>query len=137
MLWHQRLGYIGENCLWILHGNGMVEGMSNFSLDFDFYENCVYGKQNRVSFPFGAKRANRILELVHIDVFGPVSVPSLGKSMYYVSFIYYFSRKTWTCFLRNKFEVFDRFKEFKALVESQKKKNIKVLRKNNGGEFCK
>eukprot|EP00253_Pinus_taeda_P025205 PITA_25205 len=25
----------------------MVEGMSNSSLDFDFCENCVYGKQNR------------------------------------------------------------------------------------------
>ena len=45
MLWHQRLGNIGENGLQILHGKGMVQGsMSNSSLDFDFYENCVYGK---------------------------------------------------------------------------------------------
>ena len=84
MLWHQRLGHIGEKGLWILHRNGMVEGMSNSSLDFNFYEHYVYGKQNRVSFPSGAKRANKILELVHSDVFGPVSVPSLGKSVYYV-----------------------------------------------------
>ena len=28
-----------------------------------------------------------ILELVHNDVFLPVLVPSLGKSVYYVSFI--------------------------------------------------
>ena len=48
----------------------MVEGMYNFSLDFDFCEHCVYGKQNRVSFLSGAKRANKILELVHSDVFG-------------------------------------------------------------------
>ena len=40
-----------------------------------------------MSFPSGAKRANEILELVHSDVFGPVSVPSLGKIVYYVSFI--------------------------------------------------
>ena len=38
MLWHQRLGYIGEKGLRILHGNGMVEGMYNFSLNFDFCE---------------------------------------------------------------------------------------------------
>eukprot|EP00253_Pinus_taeda_P018964 PITA_18964 len=44
MLWHQRLGHIGEKGLWILHGKGMVEGMSNSSLGFDFCENCVYGK---------------------------------------------------------------------------------------------
>ena len=44
VLWHQRLGHIGEKGLQILHGNGMVEGMSNSSLDFDFYKHCVYGK---------------------------------------------------------------------------------------------
>ena len=38
-------------------------------------------------FPFSAKRENKILEFVHNDVFGPMSVPSLGKSVYYVSFI--------------------------------------------------
>ena len=32
-----------------------------------------------MSFPSGAKRAKKILELVHSDVFGPVLVPSLGK----------------------------------------------------------
>ena len=86
-------------------------------------------------FPSGAKRANKILELVHSDVFGPVSVPSLGKSVYYVSFIDDFSRNTWIYFLRKKSEVFDKFKEFKALVENQTEKKIKALRKYNGGEF--
>ena len=90
-----------------------------------------------MSFPSGAKRANKILELVHSDVFGPVLVPSPGKSMYYVSFIDDFSRNTWIYFLRKKSEVFDRFKEFKALVENQTENKIKVLRTDNGGEFCK
>ena len=84
--------------------------MSNCSLDFDFCDHFVYGKQNQVSFPSGAKRANKILELVHSDVFGPVLVPSLGKSVYYVSFIDDFSRNTLIYFLRNKSEAFDRFK---------------------------
>jgi hypothetical protein len=136
MLWHQRLGHIGEKGLRLLHGKGMVEGMSNCSLDFDFCEHFLYGKQNRVRFPSGATRVEGILQLVHSDVFGPVSVPSLGKSMYYVSFIDDFSRKTWIYFLRKKYEVFDRFKEFKALVENQTEKRIKVLRTDNGGEFC-
>ena len=51
--------------------------MSNYFLDFNFCEHFVYGKQNQVSLPSGAKRANKILELVHSDVFGPVSVSSL------------------------------------------------------------
>jgi hypothetical protein len=81
-------------------------------------------------------RAEGILQLVHSDVFGPVSVPSLGKYVYYVSFIDDFSRNTWIYFLRKKYEVFDRFKEFKALVENQTEKRIKVLRTDNGREFC-
>jgi hypothetical protein len=80
----------------------MVEGMSNFSLDFDLYEHCVYGKKNRVRFPFGATRAKGIIQLVQSDKFGLVSVPSLGKSVYYVSFIDDFSRNTWIYFPRKK-----------------------------------
>jgi len=62
----------------------MVEGMSNSSLDFQFYENCVYGKKNQVCFASSGKRVKQILELVPSDVFGLVSVPSLGKFVYYV-----------------------------------------------------
>jgi transposase InsO family protein len=79
-------------------------------------------------------REEVILQLVHSDVFGPVSVPSLGKSMYYVSFIDAFLRNARIYFLRKKYEVFNRFKEFKALVENQIEKIIKVLT-NNGREF--
>jgi hypothetical protein len=36
MLWHQILKHIRQKGLQVLHGKGMVEGMSNSSLDFDF-----------------------------------------------------------------------------------------------------
>jgi hypothetical protein len=114
----------------------MVESISNCSLDFDFCEHCVYGKQNQVRFPSGATWAEGILQRVHSDVFGPVSVSSLGNSVYYVSFIDDFSRNTWIYFLRKKSEAFDRFKEFKAHVENQTEKRIKVPRTDNGREFC-
>ena len=72
-----------------------------------------------MSFPSSDKREKHILELMHSDVFGPMKVPSLGTSMYYVSFIDNFSGNTWIYFLKKKSEVFDRFKEVKALVEIQ------------------
>ena len=52
-----------------------------------------------------------------------------------MSFIDDFSRMTWVYFLK-KSEVFEKFLEFKVLVENQTDKRIKVLRTNNGGEFC-
>jgi hypothetical protein len=70
----------------------MFEGMSNCTLDFDFCEHFIYGKHNRVRFPSGDTREMGTLELIHNDVFRPVNVPSLAKSMYYVSFIDDFSR---------------------------------------------
>ena len=69
MLWHQRMGNIGEKGLQTLRGKGMVEGMADCTLDFDFCEHCIYGKQNRVRFASGATRAEGILELIHSDVF--------------------------------------------------------------------
>jgi hypothetical protein len=114
MVWHQILGNIEEKGLQVLHGKCVV----SFSLDFDFYEHLFYGKNNHVRFSSGAMREEEILQLVHNDVFGPVSVPSLGKSVYYVSFTNEFLRNTYIYLLRKKYEVFHKFKEFKAPVEN-------------------
>jgi hypothetical protein len=97
-----------------------------------------------VRFPFGATREKWIFELIHCDVFGHVHVPSLGVYFFYVSFVDDFPRKTWL-YLLKKCEVFEKFKEFKALVENKTKKKIKVLGTDNGEylygknfeQFCK
>ena len=109
--------------------------MSNCNSYFNLCGHCLHGKQNRVKYPSGATREKEILELIHIDVFGPILVPSLGGSLYYVRFIDEFSRNTWLYFFKKKSQVFRKFKEYKALVENQTRKNIKVLRIDNGGEF--
>ena len=75
-----------------------------------------------MSFPSGAKRENKILELVHSDVFGPMSVPLLGKSVYYVSFIDDFSRNTWIYFLRKKSKVFDRFEKLRLWWKTRQRR---------------
>ena len=93
------------------------------------------GKYIKASFPSSEHRASGILELIHSDVRGPMSTLSLSGHEYYVTLIDDFSRKTWIYFLKTKGEVFARFKEFKALVENQTGKKIKVLRSDNGGEY--
>jgi hypothetical protein len=60
---------------------------------------------------------------------------SLGGWEYYVTFIDDHSMKTWIFFLKTKSEVFKKFQEFKALVENQTGKKIKVLLSDNGGEY--
>ena len=78
-----------------------------------------------------------MLELTHSDLCGPMSSASLTGFEYYINFIDDFSRKTWIYFLKSKRseEVLLPFQEFKALVENQIGKNIKVIRSDNGGKY--
>ena len=107
----------------------MVEGMPNCNLYFDFYEHCLYGKTNRVKFPSSATREEEILELIHNDVFGPIPIPSLGGSMYYVRFIDDFSRNTWLYFLKK----IKGFQEIQGVQGSSGKPNRK---EHKGDENC-
>ena len=61
------------------------------------------GKQKRVSFTKAPREPKKVqLEMVHIDVWGPSPVSSLGGSKFYVTFIDDFSRKIWVYFLKHK-----------------------------------
>ena len=94
MLWHMRFGHIGEKGLRTLKNKNFIEGLNNCNLEFDFYENCVYGKQNRVQFYSSSHKSFDVLDLIHSDVFGPVKVPSISKSIYSIYFIDDYSRRT-------------------------------------------
>jgi hypothetical protein len=52
------------------------------------------GKNTKNPFPKSDNKAERILELVHSDVCGPMPSTSLSGFVYYVSFIDDYSRKT-------------------------------------------
>ena len=77
--------------------------------------------------PSSESKARGIMEIVQSDVCGPVSSSSLRGYVYYVSFIDDASRKTWIYFLKEKSEVFSKFKEYKSLVENQTDRKIKIL----------
>src|SRR5271155_4040875 len=79
MLWHMRFGHIGEKGLRTLKNKNLVERLNDCNLKFDFCEHCVYGKQNCVQFYSSSHKSS--------DVFGPVKVPSISKSVFFVSFI--------------------------------------------------
>jgi hypothetical protein len=76
-----------------------------------------------------------ILELVHIDVCGPMQTKSLGGASYFLIFIDDRTRFTWVYFIRKKSDVFEYFKEFKNMVEKKTGKHIKILRSYQGGEY--
>ena len=102
----------------------------------EFCEGCVYGKQNKNSFPVGKSwRASSCLELVHADLCGPMSVESLGGSRYFLLFTDDYSRMICVYFLKFKSETFENFKKYKCFIEKQSSCRIKTLRTDRGGEF--
>ncbi|SCZ94916.1 BZ3500_MvSof-1268-A1-R1_C046g00150 [Microbotryum saponariae] len=85
----------------------------------------------------GALRHSRApkLGLVHSDV---LSFPesSLTGKRYLVTFLDDFSRKLWAYAIGHKSEVFGVFKTWLAEVELETGAKLKVLRTDNGGEYC-
>jgi hypothetical protein len=133
-LWHQRLGHMSEKGLKVMHSLGKLPKLK--SVNIDFCENCIFGKQKRVSFKTGGRTLrNEKLELVHTDVWGPAAVSSIGGKSYFVTFIDDHSRKVWVYFLKQKSEVYEVFKKWKAMVENETGLKIKKLRSDNGGEY--
>ena len=76
------------------------------SVDLDFCENCVYGKQKRVNFSMVKKtpKAEK-LELVHTDIWVRLQFPPSGAYCIFVTFINDSSRKVWVYFLKHKSDV--------------------------------
>ena len=99
------------------------------------YKGCAKGKNTKNTFPSSESKAKGILEIIHSDVCGPMSSSYLRGYVYYIYFINEFSRMKWIYFMKNKDEVFNKFKEFKALIEDHTENKIKTFRSNNGGEF--
>jgi len=114
----------------------MVEGLPIIINDHIECKACALGKQHREEFPIHVeKRQTELVELIHIDVCGPMQTISLGGAWYFLIFVDDRSRYTWVYFIRRKGDVFEYFNEFKTMVEKQIGKCIKILRSDQGGEY--
>ena len=71
-LWHCRLGHIGVKRMKKLHAGGLLESLDYESLDT--CEPCLMGKMTKTPFSETMERAIDLLEIIHTDVCGPMSV---------------------------------------------------------------
>jgi len=61
---------------------------------------CTWRKNVKDAFPSNESRFNGILDLIHYDVSGPMSIASVEGASYYLTFIDEFSKKTWIFFMK-------------------------------------
>ena len=136
-LWHQRLGHPSEQRLSDIVRKELVTGIKLPNVSkISFCQSCVEGKMSRKPFKSaGTIRSTGRLELVHSDVCGPMQTESLGGHKYFVTFIDDYSRCCAVYFIKQKSEVFEKFKEFEANVTNKCGHSISTLRTDNGGEY--
>src|ERR1044072_429788 len=97
---------------------------------------CQVGKQTKMSHQkVQHLTTTKVLELLHMDLMGPMQVESLeGKKYAYVC-VDDFSRYTWINFIREKSETFEVFKNLCLRIQKEKECGIVRTRSDHGKEF--
>lgn len=133
--WHRRLTHVnGSYMAKMKHAaKGFTVGDK---IDTTNCKVCCEGKQCRLPFPSNGNRSKSLLNVIHMDIAGPMEVASIGGSRYYLLLVDDYSRMAYIYFLKQKSQALDCFKEFKAKVENELDKKIKTIRSDNGLEFC-
>ncbi|GJT83626.1 zinc finger, CCHC-type containing protein [Tanacetum coccineum] len=113
----------------------MVTGMPCVSHLKQLCSGCVVAKQMRQSFPNEAQwRVSKPLELLHVDLCGPITPQSIGGNRYFLLIVGDWCRYMWVYLLKSKDDALAKFKIFKSQVEMETQHKVKALRTDRGGE---
>ena len=93
------------------------------------------GKLTRTPFTGHVEWATDLLEIIHSDMCGPMSVPVRGGYLYFITFTDNLSRYGYIYLMKQTSETFEKFKEFQNEVENHHDKKIKFLRSDHDGEY--
>ncbi|GFU28702.1 retrovirus-related Pol polyprotein from transposon TNT 1-94 [Trichonephila clavipes] len=118
-IWHQRFCHVNNDYLVKTSKNNSVKGLPRLTDNGKTHcIPCKLAKSKRVSFKkMGAVRSKRPLELLHMDLCGPMSTESQGGNKYFLSIIDDYSRKVTVFPIRNKSDVFHTFIRFQKRAE--------------------
>ncbi|GJY35178.1 retrovirus-related pol polyprotein from transposon TNT 1-94 [Tanacetum coccineum] len=102
-LWH-RLSHLNFDTINLLLKNNIMNGLPKLKLVIDHLcASCELGKAKRKSFHTKTTPSSkRWLQLLHMDLCGPMRVESINRKKYVLVIVDDFSRYTWTHFLRSK-----------------------------------
>ncbi|GKA12363.1 retrovirus-related pol polyprotein from transposon TNT 1-94 [Tanacetum coccineum] len=136
-LWHHKLSHLNCGAINQLTSKDLGYGLPKFKYNKDHLcLACEQGKSKKASLP--PKLAPSIeskLELLHMDLCGPMMVASINGKKYILVIVYDYSRYTWIYFLRTKDEAPDMIIDFINQVQRNLKALILTIRTDNGTEF--
>lgn len=132
ILWHAKFGHVHLHRIKEMMDLALIP---KSKIDFsNKCEICTESKQPRKPYN-NVNRETKPLELIHTDVCDSTKIPARGGNRYFVTFIDDYSKFCDCCLLKSKDQVFDKFKTFKAKVENQLQRKIKIVRSDCGGEY--
>ena len=118
---HKRLGHASLSLLNKLVSKDLVVGLPTIKYnDGKVCDACAKGKLVKNSVK--SKRCvstSRPLEMLHIDLSGPMRIMSRGGKRYVCVIVDDYSRFTWTLFLASKDETFKKFITFIKKIEKR------------------
>jgi hypothetical protein len=138
-LWHSRLGHVGYDSLSRLLRQEMVTGMELSAADIAATEQptcgpCEKGRMTRKPFPSSTTQVDGPLDLVHMDLCGPIE-ESRGGNKYIATFKDDYTGMSWIELTATKKNLAEVIKARLNLLQTQKDKTIKVIRTDNGKEY--
>lgn len=138
--WHRRLGHLGYDNLVRLKHQDMVHGFDVDVSDLkasatETCEPCLMGKQLRKPFQTSSTVSSKPLQLVHMDVCGPMPVTSIGGARYLATFLDDFSKFSVVRPIASKAEVSGVTREILTQFETQLNTRVQTVRTDNGTEY--
>nr|GEV09339.1 hypothetical protein [Tanacetum cinerariifolium] len=136
-LWHHRLSHLNFDTINLLSKNDIVIGLLKLKFIKDHLcSSCELGKSKRKSFQTkNTPSSKRRLQLLHMDLCGPIRVASINGKRYVLVIVDDYSRYTWTHFLRSKDGTPEVLIDFLRLVQRGLHAQVRIVRTDKGTKF--
>nr|GEW42441.1 hypothetical protein [Tanacetum cinerariifolium] len=136
-LWHRRLSHLNFDTIKLLSKNDIVIRLPKLKFVKDHLcSSCELGKAKRKSFQIKTTRSSkRRLQLLHMELCGPMWVESINGEKYVLVTIDDYSRYTWTYFLRSKDETPEVLIDFLRFVQRGLHAQVRIVQTDKGTEF--
>nr|GEW62691.1 retrovirus-related Pol polyprotein from transposon TNT 1-94 [Tanacetum cinerariifolium] len=136
-LWHRRLSYLNFDYINLLSKKHIVIGLPKLKFVKDqLCSSCELSKAKRSSVKSKVVLSLKgRLNLLHMDLCGPIRVASINGKKYILVIIDDYSRYTWTLFLRSKDETPEVLKEFLTMIQRNLQALVITVRTERGTQF--
>lgn len=136
--WHRKLGHLSISSMRKLTNN-MTLGFDINKKDCVDFENpcevCIKAKHVRLPFITERYRSTRPLEILHMDIAGPIDPETFDGKKYFLTVLDDFTHYTVVYLLKYKNEAQDYIKEYVEEMEAFQNLRVSKIRCDNGGEF--